>query len=437
LASKQLETEETQIESQVAQLNPTLAKRFTQPIPKFCKEQCKLRGDLDNILAEKDVEALLLYSDSYKDANMFYLTEFLAPDPFIFLKRADEEPIIVVSQMEYPRAQKQSSVKDVRSYLDYNYLEAVKCAKEPQLGALKFIAKVAEKELGRETMICVPSNFPVLVADVLRNEGLNLEPMFGVVEKARETKDTHETDEIRAVQAVNEKVTAEAIELIAKSDVGSNKTLHFKGEPLTVGRIKSFFGQKLLENGCLPEEDIIVARGTKSSDPHYVGEPEDKLKADQPIILDIYPRSIQKRYWADMTRTVVKGKASSKLKKMFDAVFEAKSASLDAIQAGALGSQVYDVCCGVLEKAGYETTRKGKKVMKGMTHGLGHGVGLQIHESPRMNELSTSPLREHVVVTVEPGLYDPQIGGVRLEDIIEVTKSGYSNLTRMETRLEI
>ncbi|MCK4884587.1 M24 family metallopeptidase, partial [Candidatus Bathyarchaeota archaeon] len=91
----------------------------------------------------------------------------------------------------------------------------------------------------------------------------------------------------------------------------------------------------------------------------------------------------------------------------------------------------------VLEKAGYETTRNGKKVTRGMTHGLGHGVGLQIHESPRMSELSMSPLEEHNVVTVEPGVYDPDVGGVRLEDIIEVTKSGYRNLTRMETQLEI
>jgi len=396
-----------------------------------------LRGDLDGILSEKGAEALLLYSDSFRDANMYYLTKFLAPDPFIFLKRVDSDPIIIVSQMEYPRAQKQSIVKDVRSYLDYNYLEAVKTTKDPQLGAMKFIAKVAEKELGTGTRICVPPNFPVIAADVLREEELTINPMFGVVEKARETKDSHEVEEIKAVQAVNEKVTSEAIEVIANSDVGSNKTLLINGEPLTVGKIKSFFGRKLLENGCLPEEDIIVACGTKASDPHYVGELEDKLKADQPIILDSYPRSIQKRYWTDMTRTVVKGRASDKLKKMFDAVSEAKNASFDAIQAGAVGSQVYDVCCDVLEKAGYETTRGGKKITKGMSHSLGHGVGLQIHESPRMSELYTSPLKEHNVVTVEPGLYDPQIGGVRLEDIIEVTKSGYNNLTRMETQLEI
>jgi Xaa-Pro aminopeptidase len=394
-------------------------------------------GDLDNILTEKGIKALLLYSDSFRDANMYYLTKFLVPDPFIFLKKVDEEPMIIINQMEYPRAQKQSVVKDVSSYLDYNYLETMKSAKEPQLGILKLIANITKQELGTETRICVPSDFPVHVADVLRAEGLMVEPMFGIVEKARETKDNNEVEEIKEIQQVNEDVTSEVIKLIAESDVGSNKTLLYNREPLTVGKVKSFFGRKLLENGCLPEEDIIVACGTKSSDPHYSGESEDKLKADQPIILDIYPRSIQKRYWTDMTRTVVKGKASHKLRKMFETVSEAKNASLDDIRAGVVGSHVYDICCNVLEKAGYETTRGGKKVTRGMTHGLGHGVGLQIHESPRLSEFSESPLEEHHIVTVEPGLYDPDIGGVRLEDIIEVTKSGYRSLTRMETQLEI
>ena len=396
-----------------------------------------MKGDLDTYLAEKNAESLLLYADSLKDANMYYITEFLAPDPFIFLKRIEEDPMIIVSQMEFWRAKKQSIVKDVRSYLDYNYLTSVKSSKEPQLCAIEFIAKVVEKELGKGTRICVPPNFSLIIADVLRAEGLKLEPMFGVIEKTRETKDGQELEIIKETQRINEEVTVDAIELIANSEVGNNKTLMSDGAPLTVGRIKSFFGHRFLEKGCMPEEDIIVACGPKSSDPHYMGAPEDKLKADQPIILDIFPRNVQKRYWTDMTRTIVKGNASDKIKDMFNAVSEAKNASFDAIKAGALGNEVYDVCCDILEKSGYETTRNGKKIREGMTHGLGHGVGLQIHENPRMNEGYESPLGEKVVVTVEPGLYNPQIGGVRLEDIIEVTKNGYRNLTKMETMLEV
>jgi len=396
-----------------------------------------MRGDLDGILVEKGAEALLLYSESFRNANMYYLTKFLAPDPFIFLKKVDAEPIIVVSQMEYPRARKQSIVKDVRSYFDYKYLEVVKAAKEPRLGTMKFIANVAKKELGVGTRICVPPDFPSMATDVLREEGLAIKPMFDVVEKARETKDAEEIDEVKAVQAVAEEVTVEAIDLIANADVDANGTLIVEKEPLTVGKVKSFFGRKFSGHGCSMEEDMVVACGQKGSDPHYSGEPQDELKANQPIVLDIYPRSIQKRYWTDMTRTVVKGKASDKAKKMFNAVLEAKNASIDAIQAGALGSDVYNVCCDVLEKAGYETIRGGRQITCGFIHSLGHGVGLDPHEGPSMSELYRFPLKEHSLVTVEPGLYDPKVGGVRIEDLVEVTKAGCSNLTKMEIRLGV
>jgi len=400
-----------------------------------------LRRDVDKLLAEKGAEALLLYSESFKEANMYYLTRFLAPDPFILLKKVDEEPVIVINQMEYPRAQKESIVRDVRSYVDYNYLEIVKSLPEPKLGVMKFISTVAKKELGVGTKICVPPNFSTMLADVLRKEGLTITPLFDVIEKARETKETDEINEIKAVQTVAEKATREVIDLIAKAEVGVKGTLITrtggKKEPLTVRKVKSILGHSFLDHGCVAEEEIIVACGPKGADPHYFGSPEDELKANQPIILDIYPRNLRKRYCSDMTRTIVKGKASKDVKVMFEAVLEAKNASVDAIKAGVLGSEVYDICSNVLEKAGYATTRGGKKIAKGFIHGLGHGVGLQVHEGPSMSEVYKFALEEHNIVTVEPGLYDPAIGGVRIEDVVEVTKTGCKNLTRMEITLEV
>lgn len=400
-----------------------------------------LRRDLDNILAEKGAEALLLYAESFKDANMYYLTRFLAPDRFILLKKVDSDPIMVISSMEHPRAQKESIVKDVRSYMDYNYLEVVKSAKEPKLGGMKFIATVVEKELGKGTVIYVPPNFPTIVTDVLRKEGLTIKPMFDVIGKARETKDTDEIEAIKTVQAVTEKAVSEAIDMIANTEIGANQTLiskiDGKTQPLTAKRVKSLIGHKFLDQGIIIEEELIVACGPRGSDPHYNGDPEDKLKANQPIIMDVFPRSERKRYWSDMTRTIVKGKASDAVKKMFNAVLEAKNASIAALHAGVLGSDLNDVCCDVLEKAGYETVRGGKRISRGFVHSLGHGVGLEIHEGPSLSELYKSPLKEHNVVTVEPGLYDPDVGGVRIEDIVEVTKGGCNNLTKMEIRLEV
>jgi Xaa-Pro aminopeptidase len=400
-----------------------------------------LRGDIDDILAEKGAEALLLYSESFTNANMYYLTRFLAPDPFIFFKKVDADPAIVINQMEYPRAQKESIVKDVRPYADYNFMEVMKLAEEPRLGNIKFVATVAKKELGTKTRICVPPNFTAIAADVLREEDLIIKPMFGVIEKARETKDADEIDEIRTIQAVTEEAMAEAIDLIANAQVDTNKTLlakkEGKKETLKVGQVKSFFGHKFLDNGCVTDEEIIVACGPKGADPHYFGDPREELKANQSIILDVYPRSIQRRYWTDMTRTIVKGRAPEKVKKMFEAVLEAKNASMDALKAGVLGSDVYNLCCDVLEKVGYETTRGGKQIKRGFTHSIGHGVGLDLHEDPGLNEVYNFPLKEHSIVTVEPGLYDSEVGGVRIEDIVEVKKGGCNNFTKMEIRLEI
>ncbi len=400
-----------------------------------------MRKDLDAILSEKGAGGLLLYSESFKNPNMYYLTKFLAPDPFIFLKKVDCLPLVVLNPMEFPRAQKESAVKDVRSYVDYNYAEVVKAAKEPRLGFLKFLVSVAERELGKGTVVCVPTNFPLVVADALRREGLTIQPMFDVVERARETKDPDEIDEIVKVQRVNEKVMAEAIDIIAGCEVGPNKTLiqrmDGKKKPLTAGDLKALIGHGFLDGWCSVEEEVIVACGPPSSDPHYNGVAEDMIRADQPIVLDLFPRSINRRYWADMTRTVVRGKASKYVKKMFDAVSEAKDTCVEALHAGVSGKEMYDLCCDVLEKAGYDTLRDGKKATKGFVHSLGHGVGLEIHENPTMSEYNSEPLSEHSVVSVEPGLYDPGIGGVRIEDIVEITKKGCNNLTGMPVMLEI
>jgi Xaa-Pro aminopeptidase len=400
-----------------------------------------MRKDLDKILAEKGAGGLLLYFESFKNPNMYYLTGFLAPDPFIFLKKVNCPPKIVINSMEFPRARKESLVEDVESYVSHNYAEVVKAAEEPGLGGLKFLALIAERELGRGTVICVPPNFPSMATDVLRREGLEVRPMFNVVEKARETKEPEEIKEIAEVQRINEKVSAEVIDLIASCEIGSDKTLvhrtNGKKKPLTVGDLKTLIGHRFLDCWCTIEEEVIVACGPSSADPHFNGNFKDKIKADQPIILDLYPRSIKKRYWADMTRTVVKGKAPDAVKRMFDSVLEAKNSCIDALRAGALGSEMYSLCCDIFEKAGFDTSRDGKKIEKGFIHSLGHGVGLEIHEDPAMSEFYKSPLEEHSVVSVEPGLYDPKVGGVRIEDIVELTENGCTNLTKLPAMLEI
>ncbi len=399
-----------------------------------------MRSDIDQILAEKEAEALLLASESFNGVNMFYMTRFLAPDPFLLLKRVDKPPTIVVNPMEFARAKNESIVKDARSYAEYDFFKIIRAAKEPQIGSMKFIATVVGKEIGKKSLIAVQQAFPALLLDYLRKKGFKVKPFFDLVEKARETKDPEEIKEMTAVQRAAEKATLKVIDEIANSKTEPNSTLTIsmngKRQPLTVGKIKSLMGHVFIDENLVSEE-TIVACGPKSAIPHYFGEPDDKLRASQPIIMDMFPLSLRKRYGTDMTRTVVKGKASKQLKKMYETVLEARNACLDALHAGVLGSDMYNLVCDVFEKAGYQTTRGGKQIEKGFTHGLGHGVGLAVHESPGMGEVYKFPLKEHTVVTVEPGLYDPRIGGVRIEDIVEVTKKGCRNLTKMPIHLEV
>jgi Xaa-Pro aminopeptidase len=400
-----------------------------------------MRNDVDRILAEKNVNSMLLYSESYKNVNMYYLTGFLAPDPFIFLKEIDQEPLIVVSQLELGRAKKESRVKDVRLLFDYDYIWIVKSAPDPKIGVMKFVASTAKKEFGADKPIYVPPNLPVSLADVLRHEGLNIKPMFDVIEKARETKESEEIEVIKSVQRTVEKATSKAIELIANAEVDSKGELYYredgKKKSLTSGKVRSTFDHTFADEGCVAEEETIVACGPRSADPHYSGDASDVLKANQPIILDVFPKSVKKRYVSDMTRTVVKGKASKAVKRMFETVLQTKDAAVDAIEAGVLGSDMQNLCYEMLEKAGYQTMRGGKQISKGYIHGLGHGIGLEVHEGPSMNEFNKYPLEEHNIVTVEPGLYDPKIGGVRIEDFVEVTKKGCIDLTKMDIFLEV
>jgi Xaa-Pro aminopeptidase len=400
-----------------------------------------MRKDVDRILAEKGLGAMLFYSDSFKNANMYYLTEFLAPDPFIFLKKVDEDPLMVVGQMELMRAEKESGVKDVRSYLDYDYAEIVKSASDSKVGGMKFVAAVVKKELGTDKSIYVPPSFSVMLTDVLRNEGIEIKPMFDVVEKARETKERDEIEAIRYVQKTVEEATSRAIELIANAEVGRDGTLLYresgKKEPLVAGKVRAVFDHTFADSGCVAEEETLIACGPKGADPHYSGEARDVLKVNQPIVLDVFPKSVKKRYVSDMTRTVVKGRASKAVKKMFETVLQIRDTATDTIGAGVLGSEMQNLCFNMFEKAGYQTIKGGKKISKGYLHGLGHGVGLEVHEGPSMSEFYKYPLEEHNVVSVEPGLYDPEIGGVRIEDIVDVAKKGCSKITKMEVCLEV
>lgn len=363
---------------------------------------------------------LLMVSESMRNADMYYATRFLATDPFIYLSIPREErELLIVSQMEFERARKESRVKEIRSSLAYGY----------DLKMEELIFRVLQKE-GIEA-IEVPGYFPLYLAEELRKRGIDVVPVEEVIiTRKREVKDQQELTYMRRAQRACENALACALAVITRASV-KGEFLVENGELLTSERIKATIEHALIDSGCtLDSGEPIVACGAAAADPHYTGQ--GPLRAHEPIIIDIFPRLKVARYCADMSRTVSKGEPTREITEMYDAVKHAQDAAVARVRAGVTCKEVHSLVCDLFEERGYETIRKGGK--KGFIHSTGHGVGLNVHENPRVGE-NEYILKKGNVITIEPGLYEPGVGGVRLEDMVLVLDQGCENLTRFVKEL--
>lgn len=207
-------------------------------------------------------------------------------------------------------------------------------------------------------------------------------------------------------------------------------------EPTSEGA-QAVIDETLAQLDCESPEGHIVAGGTQSAEPHEVGT--GSLKEGEPIVIDIYPRSKKTGFFADMTRTVCIGVPSTELEKMYHAVLAAQELAIEMVKPGVTGGEIQQAVEEFFVASGYLTSGKGKEFPyeEGFVHALGHGVGMDIHEAPRIGRNSQDILKEGDVITIEPGLYYKHIGGVRLEDMLLVTSSGTRNLTTFPKQLQL
>jgi Xaa-Pro aminopeptidase len=377
------------------------------------------------MLKKSQAELIIASSESHSD--MYYATRFLAPDPFVFL-RIGNKRVLLMNDLEVDRARKEASVEEVLSSTEWS-AQAKKEGAE-RGGLLDALAALLRKREVQE--LVVPENFGVGHAEGLGKRGFEISMRKDPFYPERMVKSPEEVKKIQQTQQFTEEACRKAIDLITKSDVKGGK-LYLEGKPLTSERVKREINVSLMENECVAQH-TIVACGTQGCDPHNQGT--GPLFADQPIIIDIFPRSAQTRYFADMTRTVVKGKASPKIRKMFDTVREGQEIAFRSIKDGADAQGIHKAIHEYFSKQGFQTGKIDGR-MQGFFHGTGHGLGLDVHEAPR---ISPAPdiLKEGMVVTVEPGLYYLDAnGGIRLEDLVVVEKNGMRNLTQMPKVLEI
>lgn len=376
----------------------------------------------------KNRETLLMVADSEHSADMLYATGLFVPDPFIFLQSRGR-PLLVMSDLEIDRARKQAPHCRVVSLGDCQKKLRRRGMKSPRFADV--IREVLREQKIRR--VTVPESFSFGLATELQKLGLRVRARNGNFFPEREIKSAGEVKKISAALMMAEVGMAEGMQVLRNSKAGPGRKLFWRNLPLTSERLRSVIDTAVLQASGLAA-NTIVAGGRQGCDPHERGY--GPLRADEPIILDIFPRSQKTGYFGDITRTVVRGRASEAVKKLYDTVFHAQKIALQKVRAGTSTAEIHQCVQQFFVQRGCPTGKRNGR-MEGFFHGTGHGLGLEIHESPRMGANSNGALRAGQVVTVEPGLYYPGIGGVRLEDVALVTPAGAKNLTRFEKVLEI
>ena len=379
---------------------------------------------------------LLVIGAPEHDADAYHLSGFLAPDAVICL-RVTGKRYLAVSSLEYGRAAKQAPVDEL---LSHEELGIIGLARELKSGTRAYGAAVANllDELGASNSpVVVPAHFGVVYADELRARGITLTPDGKLFDGLRRAKTEEEISNIERTQRAVEGACAHCVSILDEAEVGEDRVLNWRGETLTSELLRAEIDVELLRRGCAAD-GTIVAGGPQAADPHERGH--GPLKAGESIIVDIFPVDLSTRYYSDMTRTFVKGEPNEGLQEMYDAVLESQKAALSMIRAGVNGRDVHSKVAGVLHEAGYKTNvhdqQEGKPLTEGFFHGTGHGVGLEIHESPSVS-LADEELIPGDVISVEPGVYDPKVGGVRIEDLVVVTEESCRNLTKFPKEFRI
>lgn len=373
---------------------------------------------------------LLFYGNPYHHPDIYRSTGFLAPDPIIALEDGDER-IIVASALEQGRARKGSRATSVRSLMEFGFRElSAQGLDSDEINATVIRRFLAERGSSR---VLVPRYFPTGLADQMRARGIEL-VVARDLDGLRRLKRPDEIRSLEAAQRATEAAWAAGVEAIRRARVAADGTLTLDGAVLTAERLRAVVEEELLRRDCTAPERTITAPGAQAADPHEIGH--GPLRAREAIVMDIYPLH-SSRYYADMTRTVSKGEPPAAIVRMYEVVRRAQDEAIAMLRPGVTGKDVHERVEDVVFEAGYDTLRPGQRrrpedpVVRGFIHGTGHGVGLEIHEAPYIGrgKWGMVPLEAGDVVTIEPGIYDPDVGGVRLEDMLVITAEGARDLT--------
>jgi Xaa-Pro aminopeptidase len=376
-------------------------------------------------------DAVLIYGDSFRSPDLRHAVPLGVPDPFLYAEQNGSRHVFT-SSMEAARL-RELGLFDVHVGEELGADELVEAGVDyRELEAQLALRAVASLGLQRAT---VPRDFPVWLADRLRADGVELEVDQDFFDGRRRAKTERQLEGMRRAQRAAEAAMDACRELLRRSEIHGGELL-LDGEQLTVERVKADMNVVFAAHDTTADE-YIVAPGPQGAVGHDMGS--GPIRPGAPLVVDTFPRDNASAVYTDMTRTFVVGEVPDDVREWHRLCKEALDRAIAEIRAGVEARAVFDVTCDIFEAAGEPTGRTkkpGEPLVDGFFHGLGHGVGLEVHEQPGMGLLSRKALVAGDVVTVEPGLYRAGYGGVRLEDIVLVTEDGAEVLTEYPYELE-
>ncbi len=360
----------------------------------------------------------LIIASGEASYDLFYRTRFLTPDPVLYIETPAARTLFL-SDLEVDRGQKQATVDQVvptRTF-EERLREAGKRATLPAIAALF----LKDNHIDR---VLTPFDLASGYARALEAEGIEVVVDRGELYPERSLKTPAEIRWVRETQEGVEESLHIALNLLRRAEIREG-LLWLDGEYLTSERVKSCLKQEMLARNLLARH-TIVAGGEQACDPHMEGS--GPLPAHLPIVFDIFPSHEETRYFSDMTRTFFKGSVSPELLRNYQAVLDAQNKAIDLAGPGIDSKILHEAVVTHFDQMGYHTGLRPDGRMEGFFHGTGHGVGLEIHEAPRVGR-SGEILAPGHIITVEPGLYYPGTGGIRIEDMLAITQTGADNLT--------
>lgn len=368
----------------------------------------------------------LIISESERSADMFYATRFRAPDSFVYLEHRGKKSLLL-SDLEIDRGRREAEVDAVFSFSDLqNELKRLPQRTPCEEEVIAFFIK----QQGARRVL-VPRDFPLGMACDLKKWGVTTTPVKADFFPERAIKTKSEVRSLEQALKITEAGLARAHEILKASAIKKNRRLEWAQQPLTSELLRCEIEIAMVRAGGIPAGDSIVAGGQQACDPHERGH--GPLRANELIVIDLFPRDAKSGYYGDLTRTVIRGKASEAQRRLWETCQAGQEQVFKKLKTGASGKKIHQALQDFFTKEGYPTEQK-KGRWSGFFHGTGHGLGLEIHDSLRFGKTILKPGH---VFTIEPGLYIPGLGGVRHEDVVVITEKGYRLLSKFPKVLEL